>query len=50
MTLEDLPTGDNIYGEKTGLRRPQTHMGKTLLAPDYSIYEDKRFLKKWVVK
>src|SRR3989344_7648950 len=25
MALEDLPTGDNIYGEKTGLRRPQTH-------------------------
>ena len=46
VTLEDLPTGDNIYGEKTGLRRPQTHMGKTLLAPDYSIYEDKRFFKK----
>jgi len=46
MALEDLPTGDNIYGEKTGLRRPQTHMGKTLLAPDYSIYDDKRFWKK----
>ena len=46
VTLEDLPTGDNIYGEKTGLRRPQTHMGKTLLAPDYSIYEDRRFFKK----
>jgi len=44
--LEALPTGDNIYGEKTGLRRPQTHMGKTLLAPDYSIYEDRRFFKK----
>ena len=46
VTLKDLPTGDNIYGEQTGLRRPQTHMGKTLLPPDYSIYEDKRFLKK----
>jgi len=46
VTLEDLPTGDNIYGEKTGLRRPQTHMGKTLLPPDYSIYESRRFLKK----
>ncbi len=46
VTMDDLPTGDNIYGENTGLRRPQTHMGKTLLPPDYSIYEDKRFLKK----
>ena len=46
VILEDLPTGDNIYGEKTGLRRPQTHMGKTLLPPDYSIYDDKRFFKK----
>jgi len=46
VTLDDLPTGDNIYGEKTGLRRPQTHMGKTLLPPDYSIYDDKRFFKK----
>ncbi len=46
VTLEDLPSGDNIYGEKTGLRRPQTHMGETLLPPDYSIYEDKRFWKK----
>lgn len=46
VTLESLPTGDNIYGEHTGLRRPQTHMGKTLLAPDYSIYEDRRFWKK----
>ena len=46
VTLDDLPTGDNIYGEQTGLRRPQTHMGKTLLPPDYSIYENKRFLKK----
>lgn len=46
VMLEDLPTGDNIYGEKTGLRRPQTHMGKTLLAPDYSIYDDNRFWKK----
>jgi anaerobic magnesium-protoporphyrin IX monomethyl ester cyclase len=44
--LEDLPTGDNIYGENIGLRRPQTHMAKTLLAPDYSIYDDKRFWKK----
>ena len=42
VLLEDLPTGDNIYGENTGLRRPQTHMGKTLLPPDYSIYEIKR--------
>ena len=46
VTLNDLPTGDNIYGELTGLRRPQTHMGKTLLPPDYSMYEDRRFLKK----
>ena len=46
VLLEDLATGDNIYGENTGLRRPQTHMGKTLLPPDYSIYDDKRFWKK----
>ena len=46
VALESLPTGDNIYGEHTSLRRPQTHMGKTLLAPDYSIYEDRRFWKK----
>ena len=44
--LEDLPTGDNIYGENIGLRRPQTNMSKTLLAPDYTIYDDKRFWKK----
>lgn len=46
VTIEDLPTGDDIYGEKTGLRRPQTHMGSVLLAPDYTIYDDKRFWKK----
>jgi len=46
IMMDDLPTGDSIYGEKTGLRRPQTHMGKSLLAPDYSIYDDKRFWKK----
>jgi radical SAM superfamily enzyme YgiQ (UPF0313 family) len=46
VILDDLPTGDNIYGERTGLRRPQTHMGETLLTPDYSIYDEKRFLKK----
>ena len=46
IRLNDLPTGDNIYGELTGLRRPQTHMAKTLLKPDYSIYENRRFLKK----
>ncbi len=45
-TIEDLPTGDNIYGEKIGLRRPQTNMAKTLLPPDYTIYDDKRFWKK----
>ena len=44
--LEDLPTGDNIYGENIGLRRPQTNMSKTLLPPDYTIYDDKRFWKK----
>jgi len=44
--LEDLPNGDNIYGEKIGLRRPQTNMAKILLPPDYSIYDDKRFWKK----
>ena len=42
--MEDL-TGDNIYGENIGLRRPQTNMSKTLLPPDYTIY-DKRFWKK----
>ena len=46
VSLDDLPTGDNIYGEQTGLRRPQTHMGKTLLPPDYSLYESRRFIKK----
>ncbi len=46
VTLDDLPTGDNIYGEKTGIRRPQTHMTKTLVTPDYSIYDERRFLKK----
>ena len=44
--MEDLPTGDNIYGENIGLRRPQTNMSKTLLPPDYTIYDDKRFWKK----
>ena len=44
--LDDLPTGDNIYGENIGLRRPQTNMAKTLLPPDYTIYNDKRFWKK----
>ena len=47
-TIEDLPTGDNIYGEKIGLRRPQTNMAKTL-PPDYTIYDDKR-LEKMEVK
>ena len=46
VKLEDLPTGDNIYGEKTGLRRPLTDMKNVLLDPDYSIYNDKRFWKK----
>jgi len=46
IVLDDLSTGDNIYGEQTGLRRPQTHMGRTLLPPDYSIYDDNRFWKK----
>jgi radical SAM superfamily enzyme YgiQ (UPF0313 family) len=46
ILLEDLPTGDDFRGQKTGLRRPQTHMGKVLQPPDYSIYEDKRFWKK----
>lgn len=45
-TLDRLPNGDNIYGEKAGLRRPQTNMPKTLLPPDYTIYDDKRFWKK----
>jgi len=46
VNLDDLPNGDNIYGEKIGLRRPQTNMAKTLLPPDYTIYDDKRFWKK----
>ncbi len=46
VELEDLPTGDNIYGEKTGLRRPLTNLHDTILPPDYSIYGDKRFWKK----
>ena len=41
-----MPNGDNIYGEKAGLRRPQTNMAKTLLPPDYTLYDDKRFWKK----
>jgi len=46
ITFDNLPNGDNIYGEKAGLRRPQTNMPKTLLPPDYTIYDDKRFWKK----
>ena len=46
INLEDLPAGESIYGEKTGLRRPLTDLGKTLLAPDYSIFDDRRFWKK----
>ncbi len=46
VRLEDLSTGDNIYGENTGLRRPLINMEKDLLNPDYSIYDDKRFWKK----
>jgi radical SAM superfamily enzyme YgiQ (UPF0313 family) len=45
VELEDLPTGDNIYGEKTGLRRPSIRLEK-ILPPDYSIYDNKRFWKK----
>ncbi len=45
VQLEDLPTGDNIYGEKTGLRRPLIRL-ENILPPDYSIYNDKRFWKK----
>jgi radical SAM superfamily enzyme YgiQ (UPF0313 family) len=46
VKLEDLATGDDIFGEKTGLRRRQTHMGNELLSPDYTIYNDRRFFKK----
>ena len=46
IALDDLPTGDDFRGEKTGLRRPQTHMENELLSPDYSIYGDNRFWKK----
>ena len=46
VELQDLPTGDSIYGKNTGLRRPQTHMGKSLLPPDLSIYDDRRFWKQ----
>jgi radical SAM superfamily enzyme YgiQ (UPF0313 family) len=42
---DDLPTGDDIYGEKTGLRRPPIDMAD-LVQPDYSIYDNKRFWKK----
>lgn len=45
IRLEDLPNGDNIYGEKTGLRRPLLNLEK-VLSPDYSIYDDRRFWKK----
>lgn len=45
IELEDLPTGDNIYGEKTGVRRPLINLAD-ILPPDYSIYDDKRFWKK----
>ena len=46
VKLENLPTGDKIYGEKTGLRRPLTNLENAILQPDYSIYNDKRFWKK----
>ena len=46
IKLEDLATGDDIYGGKTGVRRRQTHMGHELLTPDYTIYDDRRFFKK----
>lgn len=42
---EDLPTGDDIYGEKTGLRRPLINLAN-VMQPDYSIYDKKRFWKK----
>ncbi|MDD5133558.1 MAG: radical SAM protein [Candidatus Nanoarchaeia archaeon] len=45
INLEDLPTGNTIYGENTGLRRPPTNL-ETLLAPDYSIFDDRRFWKR----
>lgn len=46
VELGDLPTGDNIYGEKTGLRRPLINFENAFLQLDYSIYDDKRFWKK----
>ena len=46
VELEDLATGDDICGEKTGLRRRQTNMEHELLSPDYTIYDDRRFFKK----
>jgi radical SAM superfamily enzyme YgiQ (UPF0313 family) len=44
--LNNLPTGDDFCGEKTGLRRLLINMENVLLTPDYSIYDDKRFWKK----
>lgn len=46
VKLGDLSTGDKIYGEDTGLRRPLINMKNILLSPDYSVYDDKRFWKK----
>lgn len=45
MSLNDLPSGDDFYGEKTGLRRPQISLSNTL-TPDYSIFDNRRFWKK----
>lgn len=46
INLKDLPAGESIHGEKTGLRRPLTNLEETLLTPDYSIFDDRRFWKK----
>ena len=48
--LDDLPTGDNIYGENIGLRRPQTNMAKTLLPPIIQFTMIRDFGKKWVAR
>lgn len=44
ITLDDLPTITDIYGEKIGLRRPPMDMSK-LLMPDYTIWDPRRFWK-----
>ena len=44
VDIEDFGSGDYLESEKVGLQRPDVDMEK-LLTPDYTIYEDKRFIK-----